>query len=165
MSGDLILLMGQAICGGYLPRTDHPVASNIETLVDAMGSGRSAARALDVAESTLRGWRKGAIPRRSAQSLVATMRTAIHPIRNPGYYTRAYTGVSELTIRGLIRVSKDSRTRTIYPGRYIPRRVMQGILRAWSTADDNRAERLLLKAIDEYYQPMDFDEIVGVWFE
>src|SRR6185436_5381734 len=158
----LIQAMGHALTGTpFVPSLDRSPQANIESLVSAVGSGRAAARALGVAESTLRGWRRGVTPRRDPRVFVAAARGALSGDR----YAAAYNGDVTFAIKGKIRVSSDERERTVYPGRNIPRQTMQGILRAWATGDDERAERLLYKAIDTNYQPLQFNTVVGVWFE
>lgn len=158
----LIDHVGQALTASAAPPSlSLSPQSNIELLVWATGSGRAAARALGVAESTLRGWRRGVKPRKDPRVLVAAARGAMAAPR----WNEIYRGDKTLVIEGWIRVSSDLRKRTVYPGRTIPRRVMQSVLRAWAQADDERAERLLYNAIDTHYQPLEFDVILGVWFE
>lgn len=163
---DLIEGMGQDLTGLHnVPSTALSAQENIEILVAAIGSGRAAARALGVAESTLRGWRKGARPRRDNQLFVATTRGAATARFRPDHYDDAYHGRKIMAIKGIIRVSNDARPRTAHVGREIPLRSMQGVLRAWSSGDDDKAERLLQNAIIRYYASLEFDAIERVWFE
>jgi hypothetical protein len=158
----LIQAMGESLVDSPdVPSTNLPIHVNIELLVEAAGSGRAAARVLGVAESTLRGWRKGAQPRRENRTIVAAARGTMAGPR----WAEIYSGQATIVIHGVVVVSTDVRPRTVYPGRYIPRQTMQGILRAWASADDARAERLLYNAIDTHYQPLQFDVITAVWFE
>jgi hypothetical protein len=160
--GELIDAMGEDLTDlPTAPSTTLSPFSNVELLVMATGSGRAAARALGVAESTLRGWRNGARPRRADQDIVAATRAHA----KPGRYRAAYQGDTSLAIDAVITVSGDTRKRTIHPGRNIPQRSIQAMLRAWKAGDDDRAEVMLLKAIDNYYQPMRYDRINRVYFE
>jgi hypothetical protein len=145
------------------PSTDQTIGRNIDVLVRLAGSGRAAARALGVAESTFRGWRHGVQPRSGQQAIVSTARRL--GALNTGQLAYAL-GDGSLTIRGIIRVSRDVRERTVHPGRHIPSTTMARILRRWAAAeDDSKVERSLMRAIDHYYQPLDFQTITGVWFE
>lgn len=159
--GDIIKLLGRNLTGSHTVGTN--TLDNIERLVEATGSGRAAARALGVAESTLRGWRRGVKPRRPAQWFQAQTRRVLASRRD--VYADAWKGDRLLRIKGLIRVSKDVRVRTIDPGKYIPNRVIRRVLSAWENGDDDKAENILIRAIDQYYQPLAFQNIIGVWFE
>jgi hypothetical protein len=159
--GDLI----DAVSVGLTRRDPPPSnalspAENAEILASAVGGGRAAARLLGIGESTFRGWRAGRQPRKGGDLLVAAARAATAGRR----YDAAYAGETELEINGLIIVSSDARIRTIHPGRNIPLRQMRNVLRAWINGDDSRAERLLAKHIDEFYQPMEFDNILWAEF-
>lgn len=138
---------------------------NVQALVDYHGSGRAAARALQVPESTLRGWRKGIVPK------------SVDRIRELGISARitrvdttmlARVGHGDpdflLTIRGLIRVSNDERERTITPGAYVPVRLVVQAVREWLHGKDETADRTLLDAIDTYYQPFDYPRIQWAGF-
>lgn len=164
--GDLIDAVGVDLTGLSQPPARYlSVAENAEILALAVGGGRAAARLLGVGESTFRGWRKGATPRGGGDALVSAARAATGARYRPGHYADAYAGHDELVIRGVIRVSQDIRIRTVHPGRVIPKAKMQSVLRAWASGDDSRAERLLIKHIDEFYQPLDFDEILWARYE
>jgi hypothetical protein len=171
MATPLIDFMGQDLTGlNNPPSATLSVWENLEILVAATGSGRAAARALGVAESTLRGWRKGARPRRTNLEFVATARGAATAYYRPSafggsHYDAAYRGDVIMAIRGWIKVSNDSRKRTIHVGREIPQRSMQGILRAWSAGNDEKAESLLVNAITRYYANVNITAVLGVWFE
>lgn len=152
--------------GKSLTYPANPGRNTLATLHNVVGDAggiRPAARALGVPESSLRGWLKGVTPKRSPQSILAAARGFYADRR--GQYDAAYRGDRLLTINGLIRVSKDVRVRTVHPGRNIPLAKIRNALRAWRAGDDARAERLLYKAIDEHYQPLAFDNIIGAWFE
>lgn len=158
----LIEAVGLDLTYPYQP-PDRNTLRNLHGLVSGYGSKRGAARALGVPESTLRGWLKGVTPKRDPQAIQTALRGLYADAR--GHYASAYRGDTLLTISGLIRVSKDVRVRTVHPGRVIPLAKIRNVLRAWRAGDDARAERLLYKAIDEHYQPLQFDNIIGAWFE
>jgi hypothetical protein len=80
-------------------------------------------------------------------------------------YADAYAGRAELTITGVIVASKDTRRRTIHPGRYIPRRSMQRTIRLWLSGDDKAAGASLISSIARYYEGVMVDYIERIWFE
>jgi transposase-like protein len=163
--GELVWAVGQALTGRFRPPSASLSAQqNVEALIEATGSGRAAARTLGVAESTLRGWRHGVKPRGGNQPLVVAARAAL--TAKTGELARARAGQTELAITGIIVVSSDSRKRTVHPGRYIPRSTINRILTMWSQAQpDDKVEAALLRAIDRWYQPLDFDQVIGAAFE
>lgn len=164
MAGPLIEGFGQSLTGlPVSPSADLPTAVNAELLVATLGSGRAAARHLGVAESTFRGWRKGAKARIGTRALAAAARRAATP---PQLLKDIRSGVRSLRITGTIRSSDDVRDRTVYPGRHIPQPTMDRILRAWLAADDDaKVEAALLRAIDSYYAPLAFLRVTGVDWE
>jgi len=135
---------------------------NLRVAEEAAGSGRALGRHLGIAESTIRGWRHGATPRRPRQDAVIE---AARRLSSVGRFGRAYSGETELVIRGTVTVSNDTRPRTIYPGRYIPLTVIRTILDYWLTGDDDDTDQMLWSAIDTYYTPMDIEHITFVGFE
>lgn len=162
--GDLARELGRALMPPGVPQAPGTgVAANLALIVAHTGSGRAAGRYLGVSESTLRGWRHGVTPRRDPAFFQIAARVLLS--EKSGVWGPAYRGESELVISGLVRVSGDVRRRTIHIGRYIPRRSMQFVLRAWRQGNDAQAEKVLYAAIDRYYQPLALDSIDGVWFE
>jgi hypothetical protein len=161
---DLVTAFSRALTDAQAyPSEDRSPRFNVEIIVAASGgSGRAAGRYLGVAESTLRGWRKGVTPRRSNRELASAARQAVG--EHWPAFSDAYHGERILAISGTIRVSGDTRRRTIYPGRNIPLRVMQSILRTWLSGDDKKTEDQLYHAIDVYYQPMSI-KADAAWFE
>jgi len=157
----LIEALGDELTDGANPHPDLGIHANLEILVTQLGSGRAAARFLGVAESTLRGWRRGVNPRgRSAEIFLAARNASLGTQWKAGY-----DGTGELAIKGRIRVSNDFRDRTIHHGRVIPIELMRRILTTWRRGSDARAEALLYGAIDRYYQPVEFIDIERAWFE
>ena len=165
--GQIADLMGSDLTGlRQPPGPGLSVAENAEILALAVGSGRAAARRLGVGESTFRGWRKGVQPRKGAGFLVQAARAAAVNAYRPRHYLNVMDGTNVLAIRGLIVKSSDARTRTIHPGRDIPLVKIRNIVRAWLAGQDDRVDRLTYKAIDEHYvEDLQFDDIIGVWFE
>ncbi len=146
------------------PALGRSPAGILRHLVDSVGSVSETARLLGVARSTLRGWLAGRTPRRDPRIIVATARGVA--TARTGRYDKAYRGDTKLVIRGTVRVSRDLRERTLHVGRHIPQRKMQNVLRAWAAADDQRANRLLWKAISEHYTDgIDIDTIEYARFE
>lgn len=168
MAGELIDGVGRSLIAGWpgslpVPSADLPAALNVEALVFVTGSGRAAARHLGVAESTLRGWRRGRVPRVGSRSLAAAARMAGTP---PQLLTNIRDGTRSLRISGWIISSRDRRRRTVNPGRFIPQPTMNRILNRWLSADDDsKVEASLLRAIDTYYTPLGFDIIESVDWE
>lgn len=146
------------------PAVDNPRAS-VEALVSVAGSGRAAARYLGVAESTLRGWRHGVTPKRDHRQLASAARTAM--MLGTQTWNDAYTGVTQMMIKGWVVASSDRRNRTIKVGIYIPQQRTQAVLRAWLAGDDARAERLLNRAIFDHYEGVYVEDANTdyVWFE
>lgn len=162
--GDLITEVGRALTRRHnVPGPDRPFLENLGALIEQAGSGRAAGRALGVRESTIRGWLKGSKPRDEGRvQLVALLaRDAAAGTR----YTDAYNGETGLWIKGFFTASRDSRSRTIRPGREIPTQVMQGILRAWLVGDDDRAERLTKSAISRYYNHFEAISVDAAGFD
>jgi hypothetical protein len=162
---DLVTAFSRALTDAQAyPSEDRSPRFNVEIIVAASGgSGRAAGRYLGVAESTLRGWRKGVVPRRSNRELASAARQAVG--EHWPAFSDAYHGERTLAISGRVRVSSDVRPRTIYPGRIIPLQVMQSILRTWLSGDDAKTEAQLYRAIDHYYHPVAFDRLDAAWFE
>ena len=161
---DLITAVGQDLTGHSVPPgPGRSLLGNLEVLVATLGSLRAAGRYLGIGESTLRGWRKGVTPRRDPGVVAQAARAAA--VAQRGVYRDAFRGHKTLSIIGQITVSSDSRIRTVHPGRFIPTGTIQRILRTWAAGDDARAEASLYRAIDRYYQPLRFDNIIQAWFE
>jgi len=140
--------------------------TDLPALVRALGGNVSAAaRAVGVPRSTLRGWLAGRTPKRANRAITAAARGALTVIHRPGHYAAAYNGTKTLRISGTITKSRDSRSRTINVGQYIPQSLMKRILTTWAGAKDNTADTLLNNAIDHYYTDLDFTTIDRVWFE
>lgn len=140
---------------------------HVETIARLAGSGRAGARLMGVAESTFRGWRHGAVPRGgqrhdTVKALARTMAVQSNPTR----FHAAMVGDADalLTVKGTFRVSGDTRSRVIYPGRYIPNSVIRRALGEWAQGLDDRAESTVIRAIDTYYQPFAFDKIEWAGF-
>lgn len=153
--GQLIDLMGEYLMGQPVPATQQEAAWYLSGRL----TGRGAARALGVPESTLRGWRNGVTSRRGIGTRMVTLARTIAP------HLAWARGDGSLTIQGTITVSQDTRTRTIHPGRQIPGPIIRSALTRWVNGNDNTAEAIILGAIDRYYQPMEFDQLTRVWFE
>lgn len=166
IAGELVGELGKHLTGRHVgvPHLDRSPQANALILIDIAGSGRAAARMLGVAESTFRGWRHGVQPRGGVnQAIVSAARRLAALNSGRLAYARATTG---LAIRGTFTVSKDTRTRDIYPGRQMPRATMTRILNRWAAGeDDHKVEQSLIRAIDRWYQPLQFDRIEAVWFE
>lgn len=161
MATPLIDAMGAWLCRAMRAPQPGQTVYNIHVIVNAFGSRRAAARALGIAESTLRGWEKGSKPRLAPEVFASMARGVLAANR----YSDAYAGITVMRIKGTVRVSGDERPRTINVGEEISRRKMQGILRAWAQCDDERAERLLRKAIDsDYAAAMRVGAVDSVWF-
>jgi hypothetical protein len=159
--GQLIDELGNHLSGGTGWDLSDDPAQLADALADLYGSGRAAARALGVAESTFRAWRRGSRPKGDRRrEMVSQLRRNMAPDR-----LAAAHGDGELAIRGRVTVSGDTRERVVHPGRFIPKPVMGRVLAAWERVDDARAEAMLVNAIDRYYQPLAFDRIDEVWFE
>lgn len=138
---------------------------NVQALVDYHGSGRAAARALQVPESTLRGWRKGTIPKstdriRDLQVSARVTRVDTTLLGRIGHGDPDFL----LTVRGLIRYSDDERVRTIVPGKEIPVHIVVGAVRQWLYGNDDAADRTLLDAIDTYYWPFSYPRVEWAGF-
>ena len=161
--------MGARLVGSpFVPTTDRDPQVNAQRLQSIAGSGREAARQLGVAESTLRGWRKGVRPKDPAanQRMVAMGRQLAAARTGELARVRRDPNANGLVIKGIIRVSNDQRTRTILVGRHIPADTMRRILTAWANGvDDSKVDAMLHRAITSYYAPTDFVSIQGVWFE
>lgn len=147
--------------------TNERGARTPRALVDRLGGNVSAAaRILQVPRRTLRGWLEGRKPRIGAQVVAARVRGALVQLRDPDYFTNAYTGRSRLVIEGTFTVSSDSRRRKLNVGRHIPVAVMQNVLNLWTQTDDTAAEQQLIAAIDQYYvEGITVDQITRTWFE
>lgn len=156
MAGGLIDLMGESLMRSRVPTTQ---AQGAEYLAARLGGGRAAARALGVAESTFRGWRGGVVSRKGIGARLATLARTMAP------GLAHARGDGSLTITGIITVSSDTRERTIHPGRNIPGPIIRQALTRWVNGNDNTAEAIIYGAIDRYYQPLEFDQIIRVWFE
>lgn len=149
--------------GFHIPGHRVSLQDRIQGAIATFGSGRKAAKALGIPESTLRAWRKGAKPRHDpAPKFKATGRSNPPP-GSP--FWMAWTGQGELVIKGVIRVSGDIRDRTIHPGRQIPRSIIRAALSAYQRGEDDLVGSILLRAIDSYYQPMKFETVERVYFE
>ena len=157
----LIEHVGWWLCQRPAPSTDRHIHANLTAIISRAGSQRAAARSLGIAESTLRGWLKGAKPKRSPQSIAAAARAWL----SLGRYQAARGG--SLTIIGVIKVSRDERPRTIHVGRHIPRDVMGRILTRWLRAEpDEKVEASIYRAIARYYtQDLSISRITGVTFK
>jgi len=163
--GVLITAMGTDLTGlKHVPRRSYEPSTNAAILVAAAGGNRAAARILGVAESTVRRWLQGAKPR-DPHRLVEAARLTASMRYKPGAYDAAYQGDTLMVITAWIRISGDKRKRSVSVGQHIPQRRMQAVLRAWRAGDDDKAERLLIKAIDEEYTPMAFENVLSVRFE
>ena len=164
--GEFVEWMGSDLTGlARVPSADISVMENAEILARIMGSGRAAARALGVGESTFRGWRKGVQPRKGAGPIVQMARAAAVN-RNRAHFQNVMDGTDVVAIRGTVVVSGDTRDRTIHPGRDIPLVKIRNIVRAWLAGQDDRVDRLMMKAIDEHYVPgLQIGDVTGVWFE
>lgn len=160
---DLIGPLTESLTGEDPPPTmDMSARTLTRMIVSAYGSNRAAGRGLGIAESTIRGWLGGAQPKRGKAFLVSAARRAL----SAADYPAAYNGSTELHITGVIATSDDVRHRTIHPGRYIPKSIIQDVLALWADGDnDRKANDLLTRAIDRYYNPFRYDQIERVWFE
>jgi len=147
--------------GGYIPSRTRSIHMNLEMLVAYTGSGRAAARTLGVAESTLRGWRHGTLPKgdRNAE-IVSAARRAGAALDTK--FIDAYTGQTELTIRALVAVSSDNRDRTLNPGRVIPLSTVRRALNLWLAGEDEKAGTMLARSMDTYYTAVEIDPYAPV---
>lgn len=138
---------------------------DVRLLVQHYGSGRAAARALGVAESTFRAWRHGAVPR-GGQRRDDIKTAARMAATDPDKMAAAEAGDADalLTVKGIFTVSRDSRIRTIHPGRYIPLPIIRNVLDLWRQGQDAAAERALVNAADHYYQPFAYDQVFWARF-
>ena len=162
----MIDMMGEYLTDHYggSPGPGQSYRRNLDILVEETGSQRAAARALGIGESTLRGWLKGATPKKYSHRDIG-LRTRAATI-NPDRWAAAYDGTNAMAIHGWIKVSRDVRHRTVHVGREIPQALMKRILTTWRNGRDNEAETLLRNAIELYYtSSMEFDQIEGVSFE
>lgn len=159
----LIQHLGEELTRPYgLPSVDNTPAENIEIIVRAAGSGRGAARFLGIGESTLRGWRKGARPKRSPEWLVQQARAAAQN----DMYRAGRSGEGSLAVTGWIQASSDLRRRTIHPGAAgFPLALIRRALTAWDKGLDSHADALIVGGIDRYYQPLEFVSVERAWFE
>jgi hypothetical protein len=167
MATEIADAMGVDLTGmGRVPSERLSVMENAQILARLAGSGRAAARALGVAESTLRGWRRGVQPRTVPTSLVTLGRALAVQSNRPEHMAQVMAGGRLLTIRGVVVVSGDARLRTIHPGRDIPLVKIRNIVRAWAAGQDDRVDRLTVNAINHHYAPgMDIGSVEWVTFE
>lgn len=132
------------------------------------GSGRAAARALSIPESTFRGWRKGAVPKGGLRnsSIRRAARKAAVEAHDLDHWVNAYTGEANerLAIKGIFVKSADVRTRTLLVGRWVPNLIIQEVMRQWVAGEDIQAEHTLVSAIDRYYEPFAFDQVTWARF-
>lgn len=132
------------------------------------GSGRGAARALNVPESTFRGWRKGVVPKGGLKRLPIkrAARAAAVQAHSEEHWIAAFSGDADalLAIKGVFIKSSDSRVRTLYPGRHVPNGIIRQVLKLWVAGQDDDAENTLVNAIDNHYEPFAFDQVFWARF-
>jgi hypothetical protein len=156
----------EGLSGQLAGRWDTPSDDPYHRLVILAGSVSAAARELGVPRRTFRGWLEGRKPRHPPNAIAAIREHRIAQPAHQPHWHDAYTGEKTLAITGRIRVSNDIRIRTIHPGRYIPNAVTRTYLDAWRAGeDDGQVEAMIIQAIDQYYQPVAFENILAVWFE
>ena len=158
--GILADLMGESLMGQPAPRSQADAANY---LADRLGSGRAAARALGVAESTFRGWRSGVTSKRG----IGTRLTVLARQMAPGLPRARTTG--SLAIHAEVTMSSDTRERTLHVGRKIPQPLIRRALTAWAMGNDRAVETLLTNAILKYYfedtETIMYMQPKRVWFE
>lgn len=161
-------LIGAIMTGitGREPVNEHsPLADILAELVAAHGSATKAAGALGVKPTTFYRWRNFATdapngvrqaPKLGRRTLVAAARRAS---LSAAHEKRIRTGELTLKTNGLVRVSGDARNRTVDVGNYISHRKMGNVLSSYLAGDDDRADRLLMRHIEENYADLEFDSI------
>ena len=163
----LIDHIGQDLTG--IPSLSRSTFTDDVLLITRLaGSGRAAARQLGVAESTFRGWRKGAVPKGGLQRqpIKRAARVAAVHAHSLDNWVGAYNGDADslLTIKGVFTKSADTRPRTLHPGRYVPNEIIRAVLNAWVAGNDDIAESTLIAGIDRYYEPFGYDQVFSASF-
>lgn len=163
---------GAASNGRAQESENSSLSAIIAELIRNTGSGKAAAAALGISPTTLYRWRNYAedkeqgVKQKPADSMKRKMIAASRRAAcAPAFERRIRSAATTLKIKGQICVSRDCRPRTIHPTD-IPGRKMGNILTSWLDGDDERAERLLWKAIDTHYvNGIEIDSIERMWFE
>lgn len=156
MAGVYEALTGRPHIDGTAPFSDL-----VERLVQALGTAKAAARVLGVGDTTLYRWRRGRQTPKAGGTVIARAirRVELAPVMERDVRSKAVT----MHVRGVVRVSRDVRTRTINLGLDVSRQRTSNFVSNWLADDDSRAERLWWKAIDEQVgADITFDEIISV---
>ncbi len=121
-------------------------------LVRIAGSGAKAAKLVGVSHTSFNRWRRGVQkPKAGADAVRQALRRQYLPA---GKEKQIRTGALRLSLTATdIRVSSDSRPRTIRVGSHIPLPLMGRVVTAWLKGDDKRVENTLRNAIDKHYVP------------
>lgn len=136
----------------------------VERLVRDLGTAKLAARVLGVGDTTLYRWRRGKQTPKTGGDVIAKAlrRIELSPAMERDVRSKTVT----LHVHGIIRVSRDVRTRTINLGRDIPQRKTTNFVSNWLKGDDSRAERLWWKAVDEHVgADIELDQIISVEYK
>lgn len=162
MADELIEHLSEWLMGTHLD-ADASVPDLVQAIVGRAGSKAAAARAVGVPRSTLYGWLRGSAPKMAKQAMIAAARLAF---TDSGKWKPAHRGDTSLVIKGTVRVSKDTRVRTLRVGDHIPKRKIQTFLNHWKRGADDKSFTTLFNAIQKHYAAgMDIDNVIGVWFE
>jgi hypothetical protein len=144
----------------------------LSALVDAAGSGNAAAALLGISGTTFYRWRNYAdqsekgirqAPKQGRRTMVAALRSLdVQPARRRA----VKQGDLKMVIRATVSISNDrGRTRNLNVGDNVTAHRMGYVIRSWEAGNDDNAERLLLKAIDEDYAPgLEIDSVEYVEF-
>lgn len=163
-ANDLISAMGEALTG-TTPDDDLDTSGLLERLVRVAGTIRAAAAILGRSPTTVSRWRRGVQkPKIDEQTVRAALRRAS---LRPGLEKAIKSGDRKMVIDGWFHVSGEkSRRRKLRIGDHIPQRKMSNVINAWLKGDDERADRLLWKAIGQHYtEGVEIDELIGVSFQ
>ena len=149
--------MGTGITGRPTVTEDSSLSAIMGELVRTAGSAAGAARLLGVSPTTFYRWRNAAAekergirqqPKLGKRAMVTALRNAQTP---PGRRRELIRGDKRMVIKATVIVSNDERDRTIHVGSEIPPQKMGNVIRSWLAGDDDRADRLLDRHIDENY--------------
>lgn len=151
---------------GRAPSAGHSPAGLVGYLAGLVGSKAAAARVLGVSPSTVYRWSRGeSRPKMPAQAIAAAIRAyVVAKGPHPDILRTAGPNGPQLHIHGTVRVSSDTRARTLSIGATATARDVRAMLRAWVAADDAKANRIFDRILDKYTRSLTVETIDSMWF-
>lgn len=152
------------ITAGLIPssETKQTVPQRIAEIERKSGSGRKAAAAVGVPESTWRGWRKGTPPGPAGVEKIEQAQRRVRLAPGREQRLNATLGKNLIVKADLIVSNEEGSERKFRASDYFTEDDNKAIIAAYLSGDDEKLEQAFTDALDSYY-PGDWSNVEITW--